>query len=501
VWVKELGSSLASAQIPISFTDFFGVSEQALDEHGAFNISLVSDLPLFIDPFLLFTSTKPEYRELHHEIVRYVTFLRINANRAEKNSGLLKEWFFFPEIKQNWLGYSKVGNSGRGLGKKFADSVNFNFRTVLSSFGEDPNKSEHFEKICLFKTGVGRDAVSDLVANLLQNYLATFTQSFAKKFVRSELLERVTIRKAEFDYSTALWRDREFVLPVMHGDHVLLTPQDMLTKDETWINFQALRKRFRHIVDSFPNDQLRQRIDHYLRGVIPANPRAQEVTTGYQKALFEFPEIADHFAAEQEVKGQGAVTASAGKVREAHEMYMSRAKRLAAVVNEQTGFYQIAPDSLEAARQRVTYLKQVIENQDGYRIFYTNGRAIKREADLQIMFKLTWFATFFDVNSEVNNGRGPVDFKVSYGSREASLVEFKLASNTSLKKNLKNQVAIYEKANQTAKSLKVILYFSSGELAATNRVLRSLGLENSSSIVLIDARQDNKVSASKATSS
>ena len=106
------------------------------------------------------------------------------------------------------------------------------------------------------------------------------------------------------------------------------------------------------------------------------------------------------------------------------------------------------------------FLKSVIEDMDGYRIFYINGKPIRRENDLQIMYRLVWYATEFDVNREVNNGRGPVDFKVSKGSRDATLVEFKLASNTKLKKNLSNQVEIYKAANCTDRAIKVILYFT-----------------------------------------
>jgi hypothetical protein len=58
------------------FSDYFEVSEEALDQYGAFNISLVSDLPLFIDPFLLFNSDKPEYRRLRDSIIDYLRFLR-----------------------------------------------------------------------------------------------------------------------------------------------------------------------------------------------------------------------------------------------------------------------------------------------------------------------------------------------------------------------------------------------------------------------------------------
>jgi hypothetical protein len=44
------------------FSDFFGVRKSALNKYGAFDISLLADLPLFVDPFLLFNSQKPKYR-------------------------------------------------------------------------------------------------------------------------------------------------------------------------------------------------------------------------------------------------------------------------------------------------------------------------------------------------------------------------------------------------------------------------------------------------------
>ena len=132
---------------------------------------------------------------------------------------------------------------------------------------------------------------------------------------------------------------------------------------------------------------------------------------------------------------------------------------------------------------------------DGYRIFYLKGKPIKRENELQIMYRLVWYATEFDVNREVNNGRGPVDYKISKGAWNSSLVEFKLASNSKLKKNLANQVEIYKKANRTAEAIKVILFFSDEEYETVSRILSELELSDDPDIILIDARQ-NKPSAS-----
>jgi len=48
----------------VYFTDFFRIEKKVLDDYGAFNISLINDLPLFIDHFLLFGSKKDDIKNL-----------------------------------------------------------------------------------------------------------------------------------------------------------------------------------------------------------------------------------------------------------------------------------------------------------------------------------------------------------------------------------------------------------------------------------------------------
>ena len=106
--------------------EYLGIDEQLLDEFGAFNIFIINDLPLFIDPFFLFHSQKEEYQSLHKSIVDYVIFLRTKAALGPTSTGLLQSWYCFSEVKQNWLGFSITGNSGTGLGMKFARSLHYN---------------------------------------------------------------------------------------------------------------------------------------------------------------------------------------------------------------------------------------------------------------------------------------------------------------------------------------------------------------------------------------
>ena len=141
----------------------------------------------------------------------------------------------------------------------------------------------------------------------------------------------------------------------------------------------------------------------------------------------------------------------------------------------------------QEARERLMCFKQMIENNDGYKLLNFHGKRIAKEEDLQLLFRFVWSGTQLSVDREVNNGRGPVDYKLSNGADNATLIEFKLASNSELKQNLQHQVDIYKSANQTESALISIIYFTKSEFDRVQRILHELHLEDSVDIVLIDA--------------
>lgn len=288
---------------------------------------------------------------------------------------------------------------------------------------------------------------------------------------------------------------KTYTLPTFQNDYVLLTPKDILTKDENWINSSDMIGDFRGVLDSIPNDQLRAQLSDYLARMLPKDPDKKEFDKAVVSTIIKFPEYIDYFIKLKENNGDEAVKLSKLKVNETEYLFIQKVKNLVSRLEQNTSFYEQPSNSLDESYQRILFLKQMVENNDGYRFFYVKGNPIKREQDLQLLFKLTWFATKYDVNAEVNNGRGPVDFKVSNGSSDKSLVEFKLASNKKLKQNLKHQIDIYEAANCTHQSIKVILFFSDSELNNINKVMKELKLKEDKGLVLIDARP-NKISAS-----
>ena len=259
------------------FSDAFKVSPKAVEKYGAFNVSLISDLPLFVDPFLVFNSRKPRYRQLHRGIVRYLQFLYRKARTQNLTPGLIAAWYRFPEINENWLGFSKTGNQGRGLGRKFADALHGNLGVLFQGLNRNRiTKDVHLEKLCLISDRVGRDNVSDFTNNLIHGFLLEYTSTFAKKHIDKSLRKVVAVPKVRFNYRTQTWESGRFDLPIHNGHHVLLTPRDLLTKDDTWINKTDLFEDFDRVPDAIPNEQLRQQVSNYFRQFLPKPRRSGE---------------------------------------------------------------------------------------------------------------------------------------------------------------------------------------------------------------------------------
>lgn len=487
--------------VKIYFSDYFNIPSEILEEYGAINISLINDIPLFIDPFLLFNSEDTKLHDIHDEMISYLKFIQIKTEKITNPSqGMLKAWFTFSEVKQTWLGLSNNGNSGRGLGKDFAINLFNGLSTILKSFGKETiTKSSHMEKLCLICSRVGRDKISDFTTNFAFNYLLEYTEYFAHKYLNASQCRVFSVPRVYFDYNLNKWITKEFYLPTYNNDFVLLTPRCILTRDDTFINRRDMLDNLSTIAPSVDDETIRFELDNYISNVlIDTNneSNSKEKEKAGEILIRKHPEIIDYYLKYKEDHEKEATSISCEQVNQVELLFNTQLKKLVDLLKINTGFYASIPNAYEESLTRLYYLKHVIEDKDGYRLFYVDNKPIRREIDLQLMFKLVWCGTIYDVNSEVNNGRGPVDFKISSGKNNSALVEFKLASNAKLKQNLEKQIEIYKKASDTTNSIKAIIYFTESEYKRINKVLSELGLNGSRDVVLIDARKDNKQSAS-----
>ena len=485
-------------KIGIHFSDFFGIDTKIVEDYGAFDTSLVNDVPVFIDPFRLYASDKTEYNQLHEQIIDYLRFLcRYSELHKFIDKGNLKNYFCFPEVREIYMGFCKKGNAGRGLGARFATALRDNFGKILSDFGKEKiSQSSHLEKLCIICDDVGRDYISDFTANILKDYLLKYTERFAEKFLPKERCFVKDVPHAVFDFEKEIWKSQKYYLPAWGSSYVILVPRDFLTRNNTWINRDDLISDMKSLPETVGDDILKSQLTDLIAQVMDERVKltSRQKNERFRNFYRQHPEIVDWYIKRQEGRKEEAMKLADSLIDDASDLFVRFTNCIADDLNT-LGFYEKGCSSLDEARDRVLFFKKAIEDNDVYKVFYLHGKKRITEEQVQLIFRLVWRGTRLSVDREVNNGRGPVDYKASACAKDSCLVEFKLASNSQLESNLKNQLNIYKAANDTEQGLCVIVYTSDGELKKVDKILASLGLATNPNIILIDASP--KTSASK----
>lgn len=501
------------------FSDYFEVEHKLVEQYGAIDISLVCDLPLFIDPMLIFNSEKKVYQKLHENIVSYFTYL-LEKTKMTKNKGVLKAYFTFKEVKNTWLGYSKKENKGRGLGTNFANFLFDNLTFVVNT--NSISTDIHIEKVLLLYDGNGKDKISDLTTNLILGYLAEYTQKFALKKISEKYLAEFPINYV-FNFQTGSFKSKLYKLPFIINDkgikeYVLLTPKDILRVEEPAISKKNFLNHMNEIRLSIENDALRSEINNYIASRLAQyiqdskdrnhDPTQKELEREeknlYLEAAKVHPELYDYFIKYVEKNGDKIEALSKDEVLSQLYKFFKNSSILISIFKKLYPDITGAPNSREELISRINYFKHCIEDCDCYKCFYDkNGVRISSEDDLQRYFRFVWYGTFYDVNYETNNGRGELDVKTSFGAKDGTIAEFKLASNTTGIKTICEQTKIYENANRpTHESIYVIFYFTLKEYESVRKTFESS--KNSKKLfanaIFIDCRNDNKESGSKTKS-
>ena len=493
------------------FTEKFQVSSEILKSYGAVDISLICDVPLFVDPMLIFNSDNERYTELHNNIIHYFYFLYTKATQGLTPKEI-DAWFNFSEVPNNWLGYSLCGNKGLALGKKYANFLYDNIAFAIDT--HSISKSTHIEKVMLLYEGSGKDKISDLTVNLIKGFLCEYTETFALKHIKKEFLEKFPVDKAYFNYDTESFISKEFTLPYIYNEdnkkeYVLLTPYDILREDEPAINKKDFLNSYDRIRTVIENVSLRAYVNNYIGLAVrryeenqrknkrPIKEKSIEKVEkqAFEEVVKEHPELYDYYIKLRET--------DTDEIRlqcldELNKLFVA-SKNMIALFESKNYQRNEMLTAREEAKQRIKFFKHIIEDCDGYKNLYVKGVQIAQENDLQRLFRFVWYGTTYKVDAESNNGRGQTDFIISKGQANQNIVEFKLASNSRLA-HVFTQVKIYEAANCADGSLIVIFYFSEEEQVYAEQVIKDAGYEEmiDDAIFLIDCRNDNKISASKA---
>jgi len=196
------------------------------------------DLPVGIDPFLLFKSRDPELDSLHQTLLG-----SFNAGLSAVREGNIEQAKYlldYPEVSEIGFGTAtKKGKRGSGVGT-FLTSL------IVETLKDSPLLLErgvkHIEEMQLVSVGIGPDRISDISANIIKSYLIEYTQKQCSEW-SIPLVKGVPMTHV-FDSENNIWFDGYFDLPVSPIDNspILLVPR-RIVRSLPWINYEDFFKQ------------------------------------------------------------------------------------------------------------------------------------------------------------------------------------------------------------------------------------------------------------------
>jgi hypothetical protein len=187
------------------------------------------DIPLYVDPFLLWKSPSMQDNSLHLSITNSFNQLGyLVANGKEKEA--LDIIIRASECDEVGLGNSKT-KAGKRIGEKLALKI-LNQFTSIPQIGK--NGFIHFEEIQLLVDNFSKDRISDIACNFIQSFLVDYTIEQSEKY--GIPIEKVKLTNL-YNSKTNTFGEEETHLPVNPDTKapIIFTPKRWL-KHIPWIN-------------------------------------------------------------------------------------------------------------------------------------------------------------------------------------------------------------------------------------------------------------------------
>lgn len=147
---------------------------------------LEEDIPLYVDPFLLWKSPSQQDNALHSLITNNFNHLGYLVNKG-KSTDAINIIINASECNEVGLGNSKT-KDGKRIGDKLATSL-------LGVFSNIPQLQKsgftHFEEVQLLVDNISKDRISDIACNFISSFLIDYTIQQSEK--HGIPIERVTL--------------------------------------------------------------------------------------------------------------------------------------------------------------------------------------------------------------------------------------------------------------------------------------------------------------------
>jgi hypothetical protein len=191
---------------------------------------LDDDVPLCVDPFLLWKSPSQQDQALHTALISSFNHFGHLAKTGKEREAV-EAVIRVSECQEVGLGSAR-DKRGKKIGESTAKEIvaHFNLIPHVKAGG-----FEHIEEIQLFVDQIGKDRISDVTCSLTKSFLIDFTIDQCRKHdvpVKEVVLDGV------FDYAAKNFKREKLPLPVNPNSNapLLLVPKRWL-RFSPWINY------------------------------------------------------------------------------------------------------------------------------------------------------------------------------------------------------------------------------------------------------------------------
>lgn len=195
------------------------------------------DIPLYVDPFLLWKSPSQMDNGIHATILDSFNNIGYLANKGDKTEAI-RQLIIASECDAVGLGSSK-NRKGRRIGENIANEIVSLFEKIpqLKSTGVS-----HIEEIQMLVDKIAKDRISDIACNFMSSFLVDYTQqNCLEAGIPMEMVEKVVV----YDVKSHCFKEENIYLPVNPNTHepIWLVPKRWLrfspwiSQDDYFLNY------------------------------------------------------------------------------------------------------------------------------------------------------------------------------------------------------------------------------------------------------------------------
>lgn len=449
-----------------------------LEKYGVFDPVIDEDSPFFINLQRLKKTKVPEFENSYkkiHEYFRKIIKLLDRAMQRDTRDTFYREalrLFSFSEVNGINLGYAK-GTVGAGFGNRIGKQVINTAYDIVKAGVDDP---EFFELIPLFQENVGADRLSDMIATLILSDIETYTK-------RINMVLGIT--KEHYD---SLVFDGYFLINPYKHCKILLLPVDIIHRlpvAEQWEDIDIVASE-----NAVLRAEMNAEVANEWR-----NFKTYERKAFLEREIFKNPVVCKRV-----IEGYRIEDLDAFDPYKDFQYYLAKLPQKINSLGFNWKTRRVNIDSYNAALEIIGFFKLWVENNKGWEIIRSidsknREKLVQRLIHLQALSYID--ANHFDMSCEPDEGRGPVDFKVSYGD-DKTIIEVKLTTNSQYLHGYETQILEYGKAEKTDKLIYILI-----DLGHPVKVQKVKNLHDNNvlegkktpDLLVVDAK--DKVSASK----